>query len=62
VRPPKMRTAMTGTPSGRIGAASADEIALWTAERLTGRELEPGLTLLEPSAHQPQAVREAALA
>lgn len=48
VRPPKMRTAMTGTPSGRIGAASADAVAAWTAERLAEGELEPGLTTLEP--------------
>lgn len=52
VRPPKMQTAMTGTPSGRIGAASADAVALWTADRLTGGGLEPGLTTLEPSAHE----------
>jgi NAD(P)-dependent dehydrogenase (short-subunit alcohol dehydrogenase family)/acyl dehydratase len=48
VRPPKMRTAMTGTPSGRIGSSSADAVALWTAEQLAGDELEPGLTTLEP--------------
>ena len=48
LRPPKMQTAMTGTPSGRIGAASADAIALWTADRLAGDTIEPGLTMLEP--------------
>jgi NAD(P)-dependent dehydrogenase (short-subunit alcohol dehydrogenase family)/acyl dehydratase len=48
VRAPKMRTDMTGTPSGRIGAASADAIASWTAERLAGGSLEPGLSTLEP--------------
>jgi NAD(P)-dependent dehydrogenase (short-subunit alcohol dehydrogenase family)/acyl dehydratase len=48
VRPPKMRTAMTGTPSGRIGSSSADAVALWAVERLAGGELEPGLTTLEP--------------
>jgi NAD(P)-dependent dehydrogenase (short-subunit alcohol dehydrogenase family)/acyl dehydratase len=52
VRPPKMQTAMTGTPSGRLGAASADAIALWTAERLAGGELEPGLSTLEPDSHE----------
>jgi NAD(P)-dependent dehydrogenase (short-subunit alcohol dehydrogenase family) len=52
VRPPRMRTAMTGTPSGRIGAASADAIALWTAARLAGGDLEPGLTTLEPGARE----------
>jgi NAD(P)-dependent dehydrogenase (short-subunit alcohol dehydrogenase family) len=52
VRPPKMQTAMTGTPSGRIGAASTDAVALWTAERLAGDTLEPGLTMLEPGARE----------
>jgi NAD(P)-dependent dehydrogenase (short-subunit alcohol dehydrogenase family) len=52
VRPPKMRTAMTGTPSGRIGATSADAVAVWAAERLAGAELEPGLTTLEPGARE----------
>ena len=52
VRPPKMQTAMTGTPSGRIGAASADAVALWTAERLAGGDLEPGLSTLEPDARE----------
>jgi NAD(P)-dependent dehydrogenase (short-subunit alcohol dehydrogenase family)/acyl dehydratase len=52
LRPPKMQTAMTGTPSGRIGAASADAIALWCAERLAGVELEPGLTTLDPAAQE----------
>jgi NAD(P)-dependent dehydrogenase (short-subunit alcohol dehydrogenase family)/acyl dehydratase len=50
VRPAKMRTDMTGTPSGQIGAASADEVALWTAERLVEGRLEPGLSVLEPPA------------
>ncbi len=50
LRPPKMQTAMTGTPSGRIGAASADAIALWCAERLADVDLEPGLTTLDPAA------------
>ncbi len=48
LRPPKMQTAMTSTPSGRIGVTSADAIAFWTAKRLAGGELEPGLTTLEP--------------
>jgi NAD(P)-dependent dehydrogenase (short-subunit alcohol dehydrogenase family)/acyl dehydratase len=52
LRPPKMQTAMTGTPSGRIGAASPDAIALWCAERLADDGLEPGLTTLEPTAHE----------
>jgi NAD(P)-dependent dehydrogenase (short-subunit alcohol dehydrogenase family)/acyl dehydratase len=50
VRPPKMRTAMTGTPSGQIGAVSPDAIASWTAERLADEELQTGLTTLEPQA------------
>jgi NAD(P)-dependent dehydrogenase (short-subunit alcohol dehydrogenase family)/acyl dehydratase len=54
VRPPKMQTAMTSTPSGRIGAASADAIALWTARKLAGGKLHPGLTTLAPEA--PEAV------
>jgi NAD(P)-dependent dehydrogenase (short-subunit alcohol dehydrogenase family) len=52
LRPPKMHTAMTGTPSGGIGAASPDAVALWTANRLSGGELEPGLTMLEPAARE----------
>jgi NAD(P)-dependent dehydrogenase (short-subunit alcohol dehydrogenase family) len=52
VRPPKMQTAMTGTPSGRIGAESADTVALWTVERLASSELEPGLTTLEPATRE----------
>jgi NAD(P)-dependent dehydrogenase (short-subunit alcohol dehydrogenase family) len=52
VRPPKMQTAMTDTPSGRIGAESADAVALWTVERLAGGELEPGLTTLEPATRE----------
>ncbi|HEV7162120.1 MAG TPA: SDR family NAD(P)-dependent oxidoreductase [Solirubrobacteraceae bacterium] len=52
LRPPKMLTAMTGTPSGRIGAASADAVALWTAEKLAGGELEAGVTVLEPPARE----------
>jgi NAD(P)-dependent dehydrogenase (short-subunit alcohol dehydrogenase family) len=55
VRPPKMLTAMSGTPSGRIGAASADEIALWTASKLAGENLEPGLTMLEPDPREAAA-------
>jgi NAD(P)-dependent dehydrogenase (short-subunit alcohol dehydrogenase family)/acyl dehydratase len=56
LRPPKMQTAMTGTPSGRIGAASADAIALWSAARLASAELEPGLTTLDPAAHEAASV------
>jgi NAD(P)-dependent dehydrogenase (short-subunit alcohol dehydrogenase family) len=52
VRPPKMQTAMTGTPSGQIGAESADAVALWTVERLASGELEPGLTTLEPATRE----------
>ncbi|MHB8243210.1 MAG: hypothetical protein ACYDHN_14625, partial [Solirubrobacteraceae bacterium] len=52
VRPPKMLTAMTGTPSGRIGAASADAVALWTAEKLAGGELDAGVTVLEPAVQE----------
>ncbi|MBA3806786.1 MAG: SDR family NAD(P)-dependent oxidoreductase [Solirubrobacterales bacterium] len=48
VRPPKMRTAMSATPSGRIGAASPEEIARWTAEQLAGDGLRAGLSMLEP--------------
>jgi NAD(P)-dependent dehydrogenase (short-subunit alcohol dehydrogenase family) len=49
VRPPKMRTAMTGTPTGRVGAESPDAVALWLARLLAGGELQPGLTTLEPT-------------
>ncbi len=56
VRPPKLRTAMTGTPTGRVGAESPDAVALWIARLLAGGELRPGLTTLEPTpaafAHQ----------
>ncbi len=53
VRPPRMLTAMTSTPSGRIDAADSDEVALWTVQRLAAEPLAPGLTVLEP------AIREA---
>jgi len=49
LRAPKMLTAMTATPSGRIGAVRADDVAIWTAGRLADG-LAPGLTVLEPSA------------
>jgi NAD(P)-dependent dehydrogenase (short-subunit alcohol dehydrogenase family) len=49
VRPPKMLTAMTSTPSGRIDAAASDEVALWTVQRLTADQIAPGLTVLEPA-------------
>jgi len=48
VRLPKMDTAMTATPSGRLGAASADAVAAWTAEQLSGAELTSPLAMLEP--------------
>jgi NAD(P)-dependent dehydrogenase (short-subunit alcohol dehydrogenase family)/acyl dehydratase len=54
LRAPKMRTAMTATPSGLIGAASSDAVAVWTAEHLAGDGLEPGLTTLEPSLTTPE--------
>ena len=41
VRPPKMQTAMTSTPSGRIGAASADAIALLDRRALAGASSSP---------------------
>ncbi len=50
VRPPAMRTAMTGTPSGRLKSVSADAIALWTAEQIASEQLAIGLTTLEPPA------------
>ena len=50
VRPPKMATAMTATPSGQIGAASSDAVALWTAQQLAGDALATGLTTLCPAA------------
>jgi NAD(P)-dependent dehydrogenase (short-subunit alcohol dehydrogenase family)/acyl dehydratase len=54
VRPPKMATAMTGTPSGQIAAASADALALWTAEQLAREDLPTGITTLRPPASVPQ--------
>ncbi len=48
VRPPKMLTAMTSTPSGGIDAAATDEVALWTVQRLAADQIAPGLTVLEP--------------
>jgi len=50
LRPPKMATDFTNTPSGRLGAAPADEIARWTVAQLAGGELGPGLAILEPGA------------
>jgi NAD(P)-dependent dehydrogenase (short-subunit alcohol dehydrogenase family)/acyl dehydratase len=61
VRAPKMHTDMTATPSGRIGAASADAIAVWTADRLAGGTLEAGLTTLEPEPSTLAPGREGAL-
>jgi NAD(P)-dependent dehydrogenase (short-subunit alcohol dehydrogenase family)/acyl dehydratase len=56
LRAPKMATAMTSTPSGRIGAVSVDAVARWTAQRLAAGDLEPGLTTLEPPASEPARV------
>jgi NAD(P)-dependent dehydrogenase (short-subunit alcohol dehydrogenase family) len=56
VRPPKMQTAMTNTPSGRIGAAPADLIAARTAEQLARGGLPAGLTTLRPDAREATAV------
>jgi NAD(P)-dependent dehydrogenase (short-subunit alcohol dehydrogenase family)/acyl dehydratase len=58
IRAPKMHTDMTATPSGRIGAASADAIAGWTAELLAGGTLEPGLNTLEPEPNALHTVGE----
>jgi len=49
LRPPKMRTAITSTPGGRLGAASVESVAAWTAARLAGEDLDAGVTVLEPS-------------
>jgi hypothetical protein len=43
VRPPKLLTAMTNTPLGRLGAASPQVFANRIASRLEG-PLEPGKT------------------
>lgn len=48
LRPPKMLTDLTNSPTGRIAAASVDEVARWVADRLSGSELPAGLTVLEP--------------
>lgn len=50
LRPPRMATDFTNTPSGRLGAAPAQEVARWTVARLAGGELVPGLAILEPAA------------
>jgi hypothetical protein len=43
---------MTSTPSGRIDAATSDEVALWTVQRLTAEQIAPGLTVLEPATRE----------
>jgi len=50
VRPPKMRTDLTNTPSGRIGASAPAAVATWIVARLAGDDVGPGLSLLEPDA------------
>jgi NAD(P)-dependent dehydrogenase (short-subunit alcohol dehydrogenase family) len=49
VRLPKMDTAMTATPSGRLGATSADVIAAAIADRLMSLEPADPLTILDPA-------------
>jgi NAD(P)-dependent dehydrogenase (short-subunit alcohol dehydrogenase family)/acyl dehydratase len=47
-RPPKMRTDLTNSPSGRIAAASTEAVARWLVDRVSSGELPLGLTTLEP--------------
>lgn len=56
VRPPKMQTAMTNTPSGRIGAARAEEIAARMADQLALGGLPAGLTTLRPDVQEAATV------
>lgn len=49
LRAPAMRTELTNTPTGRLAALPTEGIATWTADRLVGGELPPGLSLLEPN-------------
>jgi NAD(P)-dependent dehydrogenase (short-subunit alcohol dehydrogenase family)/acyl dehydratase len=48
VRLPKLHTGMTNSPTMRVGATPPDAIAGALIERLSGDELRPGLTILEP--------------
>lgn len=48
LRPQAMRTDMTNTPSGRIGAVDPAPVAAWIADRLAGTELAPGLSVVSP--------------
>jgi hypothetical protein len=50
LRAPKMLTDFTASPSGAVGAASADGVARWTAARLTGGDIPAGVTVLDPPA------------
>jgi NAD(P)-dependent dehydrogenase (short-subunit alcohol dehydrogenase family) len=55
LRPPKMLTDLTNSPSGRIAAAAPDAVAAWVVAQLARDQLEPGLTTLEPSAEEIRA-------
>ncbi len=46
VRPPKLKTELTNTPAGRIGAVPVEPVARWLAERVAS--IPPGLVMLEP--------------
>jgi NAD(P)-dependent dehydrogenase (short-subunit alcohol dehydrogenase family) len=49
VRLPKLRTDMTNTPAGRIGAAPVEPVASWLADLVAGGT-DAGLTTVEPPA------------
>jgi NAD(P)-dependent dehydrogenase (short-subunit alcohol dehydrogenase family)/acyl dehydratase len=48
LRAPKMRTDLTSSPSGALGAAAPDDVARWVVGRLGDGELRAGLTILDP--------------
>jgi len=48
VRAPKMRTDLTSSPSGAVGAAAADDVARWAVGQIHGDGLPAGFSILDP--------------
>ncbi len=49
-RAPKMQTDLTSSPSGAMGAVSADAVAHWLVGRIAGDALHPGFNVVDPPA------------
>lgn len=52
LRAPKLRTDLTNTPTGRLGAADPATLARWVVERLALPVVGEGLTMLEPTTEE----------